>query len=75
MGLGVVVVKNRSQDEMESNTSFEEARKIERKCLAQCEYIKNLPLECKGTDRLIDKLIELQKQSLEKSEDRVKKDI
>lgn len=55
-GLGIICVKNRSQEEVEAGTSFEEVKVRERAEFMNPD-LASMPEASKGTDQLINQLV------------------
>jgi len=52
-GLGIVAVRNRTQEEVDEEISFEEVREKERQAIQSSEELQELPDYSKGTESLI----------------------
>ena len=57
-GLGVVCVRNRTQEEVQKGISFEEVVEKERLVLEESD-LAQIPDRCKGIQNLIEQLITL----------------
>jgi GTPase SAR1 family protein len=62
-----VVVRNRTQEELEENVDFESIRRKEMDLIDTTSDLRKLPDNCKGTSNLIWRLINIQKEFLLRS--------
>ena len=63
VGLGAVLVRNRTQDEVEKNLPFNELLERERLALSERDLLQ-ISEHCKGIPRLVSQLVKLQKDML-----------
>lgn len=59
-----IVVRNRTQDELERNEGCESVKQKEKQLIDSCDQLKLLPEDSKGTSQLIIRLVQLQKEKL-----------
>ncbi len=67
-----IVVRNRTQDELESNESSESVKHKEEYLIDSNDQLRMLPKESKGTQQLVYRLIQLQKEKLLNSKIEIK---
>ena len=59
-----IVVRNRTQEELENNLNIDDVKRKEMNLIESHRELKNLPDETKGTDKLIKRLVFMQRRFL-----------
>lgn len=70
-----IVVRNRTQEELDNNESIEYIRKKEMMLIETNKYLYKLPSESKGSAKLIERLVAIQKDKLISSKFEIKEKV
>lgn len=70
-----ILVRNRTLKELEDNTSYELVREKEKELFKSNDQLNDLPESSKGTESLINQLVNLQKKKLSQSKFNIKQKI